>query len=182
MSTKYYKGSKHFTLGELVEIGRRLTEPQIEKMGLLEAVIEAEQDYLWRLKAAKDLLRESTGKFREELERELLLAEEFINEPKRTGSEAIGNNPSYGEKRSLPEAGTLIVRRYKYQYPWPERRQPDGSVKKVSAETFRFVVVDVPSKLILLGERSGGLYLSVSGAATAATGSQTDGWRFFEIR
>ncbi|KXS53152.1 MAG: hypothetical protein AWU57_2471 [Marinobacter sp. T13-3] len=181
MSSKFLTGSQHFLLGELVEIGRRLTEPQIQKMGLLQAVIESEQEYLWRLKSVADLLRDSTGKFREDLDNELALAESFASEPKRPGSRLIGNSPGVGEKRTLPAPGTLIVREYNYQYPWPERKGPDGTATKVSSETFRFVVVDTPSKLIRLGESNGGIYLSVSGAASAATGSQTDGWRFFDI-
>lgn len=181
MSTKFLKGSEHFLLGELVEMGRRLTELQLEKMSLLEAVIEAEKLYLWRLRAAQDLLRDATGPILETLLQELATAEKYVNEPERKGSNVIGKNPGFGEKRTLPEPGTLIVREYSYQYPYPERRQIDGSIKMVSSETFRFVVVDIPSQLIRLGETNGGLYLSVSGAAKAATGSQTDGWRFFEI-
>lgn len=181
MSIEFHKGAKNFLLGELVELGRRLTDVQLEKMKLLDAVTEAEQEYYWRLKATNDLLRDCTGQLREELEKEFKIAEQFSKNPQRKSSNSIGNNPSIGDKRSLPEPGTLIVRKYSYQYPYPERRQPDGSLKKVSLETFRFVVVDTPSKLIRLGERNGGIYLSVSGAATAATGSQTDGWRFFGI-
>lgn len=181
MSIKFHKGAKYFLLGELVELGRRLTDVQLEKMKLLDVVTEAEQEYYWRLKATHDLLRDCTGKFREELQKEFKIAEQFAKNPQRKSSKSIGNNPGFGEKRSLPEPGTLIVRKYSYQYPYPERMQPDGSLKKVSSEIFRFVVVDTPSKLIRLGERNGGIYLSVSGAATAATGSQTDGWRFFGI-
>ena len=181
MNIKFYRGAKYFLLGELVELGRRLTEAQLENMGLLEAVINAEQEYYWRIRTAYYLLRDITGQFREELEKEFKMAEQFAKDPKRKGSKLIGSHPSFGEKRSLPEPGTLIVRTYKYQHPWPERQQLDGSIKKVPSETFRFVVVDTPSKLIRLGERDGGIYLSTSKAATDATGSQQDGWRFFEI-
>lgn len=181
MPVKFYKGAKHFCAGELVELGRRLTEAQLTKMQLLEAVMAAEQDHYWRVKAARDLLRDATGPIAEALEAELKRSEEYAKNPNRKGSKVNGAHPSYGEKRSLPEPGTLIVRDYKYQHPLPERRQPDGTIKKVSTETFRFVVVDTPSKLLRLGDYEGGIYLSVSGAASAATGSNTDGWRFFEI-
>ena len=177
----YCNTSKHFTLGELVELGRRLIDSQLERMKLLHAVIKAEQEYYWRLKAAQDLFRESTGQLREEIEKEIKIAAKFAENPLRKSSEEIGNNPRFGEKRSLPQPGTIIERRYNHQHPWPKKRQIDGTFRTVQSEIFRFVVVDTPSKLIRLGEKDGGIYLSVSGAAKAATGSQTDGWRFFGI-
>lgn len=181
MAVKFYRGAKHFLRGELIELGRRLTETQLTKMQLLDEVVEAELEHLWRIKAALDLLKGSTGPFMEALKWELKLAEEYATKPDRKGSKLIGGHPSSGENRTLPEPGTLIVRDYKYQRPFPERRQADGTFKKVTSETFRFVVVDTPSRLLRLGDYEGGIYLSVSSAAREATGSSTDGWRFFEI-
>ena len=181
MNVRNFIGAKHFLLGELVDLGRRLTNQQLEKMQLLDDVISAEQQYLWRIRSVADISRDFTGDISKAIQRELVIAEKFVANPERKGSCFEGNGPVYDEKRTLPVPGTLIIRRYKYQHPWPERTMPDGTLMKVPSETFRFVVVDTPCQLLRLGDEKNLIYRSVSGAAVAATGSSTDGWRFFDI-
>lgn len=180
MNVKFLRGSEYFKQGELVEIGRRLSESQLKTMELLEPVIEAEREYLWRLEASHDLLREGSGKLAWELEQELTIARKFVEQPERKSAPFHGNQGYFRDKRTLPSPGTLIIKQHNYQYyNRPERLKADGSI--VSSETFRFVVVTTPSQLIRLGESNGPIYISVSGAAGSAIGGSTNGWKFFGI-
>lgn len=167
MSINCLTSEENFRLGELVELGRRLTEKQLEKMKLLEAVIQAEKEYLWRLRSIAYLARDFSGQLTAEIEKELSLAEKFAFDPERKKPYLIGKRPKFGEKRSLPEPGTLIVIK-------------TGSNARVSSQVFRFVVVDTPSTILLLGDEKNVIYRSVSGAAKAVTTCSLNGWRFFK--
>ena len=105
-------------------------------------------------------MRNFTNKLKYEVEKEVELAREYAFSPKRKGSRLIGRRVRTF-RRSLPKPGTLILREFENRI-------------------LRFVVVDTPSKILRLGDSSEGIYLSVSGAASDATKSSTDGWRFFE--
>lgn len=180
MSVKFLKGAKYFNLGELIELGRRLTENQLKKMTLLKSVIQAEQEYFWRLKSIADLSRDFSGQISLEIEKESQLAEKFAFNPQRKSSPYVGRK-NFSRYRSLPEPGTLIIQKHHYQYPGPERISKNGSKHRVQSETFRFVVVDTPSTLLRLGDSQQVIYLSVSNAASAATGKSENGWRFFRL-
>ncbi len=142
MKVKFLYGAEHFLLGELVELGRRLKDEQLEKMGLLEYVVKAEQEYYWRIVAISDLMRDFTGLLKEEIYSGFEQARQYAMEPKRNGSNFIGQSSRHGG-RSLPKPGTLIIRTFEYY-------------------NFRFVVVDSPSKIIRFGDKDGGIYLNVS--------------------
>ena len=160
MKVQSLYGAEHFLLGDLIELGRRLTDYELEKMHLLDSVVKAEKEYYWRIKSISDLMRDFTNKLKEDVDSEVEIAKQYAFDPKRKGSRLIGRR-SRSYKRSLPKPGTLIIRKFGQKY-------------------FRFVVVDTPSRILRLGETNGGIYLSVSRAASDATGSSQDGWRFFE--
>ncbi|MFB1489311.1 MULTISPECIES: DUF4357 domain-containing protein [unclassified Thiocapsa] len=178
---KLLNGSAYFERGELVELGRRLSDAQLEQIGLREAVIGAEQEHYWRLLAASDLLRGGNDHLWGLLQSELQAARGWALSPDRKSPKLSGNHPAYGEKRCLPPAGTLIERWIFYKSPYPEKLQANGLYKRVSREKFRFVVIKPPFQLILLGDKENLLYLSPSAAAVAATGGSVNGWDFFDI-
>lgn len=80
---KQLVGARHFTIGELVDIGKRLSNEILEAMNIFSAVEEAEKENVWRLKAAIELLKPLTHILPEFLLFELEQAESQIVNPVR---------------------------------------------------------------------------------------------------
>ena len=175
-------GSKYFTVGELVDIGRRLSEEKLEEMKLLKAVQEAEKENVWRLKASIELLRPLTHILPEALLFELEQAENQVTNPVRGQAKVVGGTPR-PEGRTLPPAGTILTRSHNYQsYNWKKIQKPDGGYSYRFSDNFRFLVVEPPCKLLRLDNPGGPIYRSPSDAASSATGSNVNGWDYFGIK
>lgn len=162
---KRLRYSRGFTIGELVDIGRRLTKEKLEEMKLLRDVEKAEKENVWRLKAAIELLKPLTHIPQEVLLSELERAEKQLVNPTRGQATEVGD-PARPGKRRLPETGTVLVHYHR------------GNV----LDAFRFLVVEQRCKLLWLGEPGGPIYRNPSVAASAATGSKVNGWEYFDIQ
>ncbi len=179
---KQLAGANHFTIGELVDIGRRLSKEKLEEMKLLPAVEEAEKENVWRLKAAIELLKPLTHILPEVLLFESERAESQLINPVRGQGKEKGGIPQT-EGRTLPKPGTILVRSHDYQsYRWKKVKNPDGSESYIYTDIFRFLVVEQPCKLLRLDNPGGPIYSNPSYAASAATGSRVNGWEYFEIK
>jgi hypothetical protein len=175
-------GAKHFTVGELVDVGRRLTAEKLDEMKLLSAVEDAERENVWRLKAAIELLRPLTHILPEVLLFELERAEKQLVNPLRGQADEAGGTPR-PEGRTLPKPGTILARSHDYQcYNWKKVKKPDGSESYRFSDTFRFLVVEQPCKLLRLDTPGGPIYRSPSDAASEATKSRVNGWDYFGIK
>jgi len=161
--TRY--GKRGFTTGELVDIGRRLTKEKLAEMRLLGYVEKAEKENVWRLKAAIELLKPLTHIHREVLRAELERAEAQLIDPTRGQAKEVGGYPVPG-RRALPEVGTVLKCTH----------------SRGHQETFRFLVVEQPGKLLWLGEPSGPVYRNPSSAARKATRNSVNGWDYFNIK
>jgi hypothetical protein len=180
MSIKYLPGAEHLTLSELVELGRRLGEDDLDRMRLRDSVRDAEFQVYWRLRAAMELVGELSEPWANDLARAAAGAERQARYPERGSAKRWGGS-SRSHGRSLPEPGTLIIKPHSYQ-SWnvPEETLPDGTKRRVRYPTFRFVVVRRPSSLILLGDDEDYIYTNPSIAARKATGNTAEqGWAFF---
>jgi len=100
-------GARHFTIAELVDIGRRLSKAKLEEMDLLSAVEEAEKENVWRLKAAIELLKPLTHILPEVLLFEVERAEAQLVDPIRGQAKEVGGTPR-PEGRTLPKPGTCF--------------------------------------------------------------------------
>ena len=180
-NAKQLVGSKHFTLGELVDLGRRLRQEKLEQIGLLSAVQAAETEAVWRLQAAIELLTPLTHKSLGALCSELEQAKRQLTAPTRGQAKLTGGMPGPGS-RSLPSAGTLLIRpRY---LPSDISKIPsnlDGGYAYKLANHLRFLVVEPPCKLLWLDEPGGPIYSSPSLAASTAMGSSVNGWEWFGV-
>ena len=162
---KLLRFNRGFTIGELVDIGRRLSEKKLDKMRLLDYVKKAEKENVWRLKAAMELLKPLTHIHREVLWAELKRAEAQLVNPTRGQAKEVGGYPVPGQ-RTLPKPG--IVLRCTHS--------------RGHQKTFRFLVVEQPGKLLWLGDPSGPVYRNPSSAARKATRTSVNGWDYFNIK
>ena len=180
---KQLTGANHFTIGELVDIGRRLSKEKLEEIKLLSAVADAETENAWRLKAAIELLKPLTHILPEILLFELERAEAQLINPVRGQGKEEGGIPQ-PENRTLPKPGTILIRPHNYQsYRWEKVKNPNGSESYKYSNIFRFLVVEQPCKLLRLDDPNGPIYTNPSYAARAATGSSgVNGWDYFEIK
>ena len=162
---KQIRFPRHFTTGELVDIGRRLTKEKLEEMKLLSAVEKAEKENVWRLKAAIELIKPLTHILPEVLLVELERAETQLINPTRGQAIEVGGTPRPGG-RTLPKPGTILVSSHGYRF----------------RKTFQFLVVEQPCKLLWLDEPGGPIYRNPSDAASTATKSRVNGWKYFDIK
>ena len=175
-------GARHFTKGELVDIGQRLSKDKLEEMELLQVVEEAELEVVWRLKASIELLKPMTYILPEELLVELHRAEQQVVNPIRGQAKEDGGAPK-PEGRTLPKAGTILVRSHDYQcYNIKKIKNPDGTETYKYNDSFRFLVVEQPCKLLRLDKPGYPIYRNPSDAASRAAGSNVNGWKYFEIQ
>lgn len=58
MSKVELESIEQLTKSELLEIGHRLSEEQLKNIGAYEFVCEAEFEYMWKLRAASELIEE----------------------------------------------------------------------------------------------------------------------------
>ena len=162
---KLLRFNRGFTIGELVDIGRRLSEKKLDEMRLLDYVKNAEKENVWRLKATIELLKPLTHIHREVLGAELERAEAQLINPTRGQAKEVGGYAVPG-LRTLPKQGIVL------KCTHSRGRQ----------ETFRFLVVEQPGKLLWLGEPSGPVYRNPSSAARKATRTSVNGWDYFNIK
>ena len=171
-----HKGPECLSLGELIDIGWRLSERQLENMDLLKAVEKAEEENVSRLKASIKLLKPLTCMFSDTLIDELKRAKSQLANPKRGQAIEVGRAVNT-KGRTFPEPGTIFNCLHEYRYG-RKVKNSDGTDSYKYSDTFRFLVVEQPSKLLRLDEPRGPIYLSPSKAITRATGSSGNGWRF----
>lgn len=182
MDTKLLKGEKHFTTGELVDIGARLTADRLRSMGLLDAVERAEAENLWRLEAAVALLRPLTQlRLDSSLLKLLSEARTQVTSPVRGQAKMDGASSAPGN-RSLPSAGTLMIRpRDHFRGNLNFLPNADGGYARKYDKCFRFLVVHPPCEMLWLDEPGGPIYRSPSLAARRAVGHPINGWKWFDI-
>lgn len=174
-------GARHFTTGELADLGKRLPKEKLEEMELFEAVEQAEQDVVWRLKAAIDLMTPLTHILPAQLLTELANAEKQLQTPKRGHAKEEGGT-SQPKGRTLPRPGTLLVKKHDYRWYNIEKViEPDGTTSYRYSDSFRFLVVEQPCKLLRLNSPGGPIYTSLSAAAGHAAKGSFNGWRYFGI-
>jgi len=179
----YHPEQKHFSIGELVGIGRRLTKAQLEDTRLFSYVEKAEKENVQRLRSIMDLIKPLTH-ISPEVSKILLLelerAESQLSHPVRGPAREVGRTPK-PEGRTLPPPGTLYICSHKYRPPkWREVKGPNGTrLLYPISDTFKFLVVKQPCKLVCLNDPDGPIYRNPSIAARKATGNQTNGWEFF---
>ena len=178
---KYKQGTEHFEPHELLELGRRLDESQLETMGLLAAVMEQEKQAYWRLSAAAELLGPLAQSYAPDLSDAAHDAARQVAKPARGSAKQKGQRAQAG-KRTFPEPGTLIVKQHRYQSYNVPTVTKNGKTTRSPFRTFRFVVVGHPSTLLLLGDDEDRLFRNPSLAASAATGNENEpGWDFFGL-
>lgn len=169
---EFKSGSEHFSLNELLELGRRLSERKLTRMSLLDPIRQAEHQSYWRLKSAAELIGNLAGEVGKQVKAKASQAEQQLHDPSRNSARSRGRGPvarGSGEERTLPEPGTLVIRNHRF----------NGMRKD---ETYRFVVVRQPGTLLLLGDEDDFIYTNPSIAAQHATGHESvNGWDFFEI-
>jgi len=174
-------GARHFTTGELAALGKRLTQQKLEEMELFEAVEQAEKDMVWRLKAAIDLMTPLTHILPAQLLTELANAEKQLENPVRGQAKEQGGT-SQPKGRTLPRAGTILVKEHEYRWYNIEKVvEPDGTTTYRYSDSFRFFVVEQPCKLLRLNMPGGPIYTSLSVAAGRAGKGSFNGWRYFGI-
>jgi len=167
---RHLRGSEHFKLIELLNLGQRLTEEQLGRMGLYDGVRHAEYEYYWRSKAATEVLNVVGGGLVQKLKEMASGAERQLLTPRRGLAPEVGDTSRGGG--SLASPGTLIVRKHVHK-SW--------SSKRPQYPTYRFVVVEEQGVLLNLGEKDGPIYRNPSLAAQKATGNDSGSkWDFFQ--
>ena len=179
MSVRVFQGAEHYQLHELVNLGRRLSETQLNGMGLMEAVVEAEREYFWRLRAASELLGDLGDQLAPDLVKELAAADKQVNDPKRGPTRSSGSSPRTGGRR-LPPAGSLLVVKHLFNWSTAPALEVNGQKQKKRSRTFRFAVVAERGKVIGLDDPSGPIFNNPTGASSWVTeGTVNNGWAFF---
>lgn len=168
-------GPEALSIGELCELGRRLSTDILEDLGFLRAVGRAERKLYWRVTAATELLQPLDGCCPPELADLAKTAKDQIESPER-GTADVQRISAVTRGRRLPEAGSVITKHHRFQLG---NAPQDG---KGHSRAFRFVVINPKGRLILLGDDQDVVYGSPSAAARAATGNRSArGWHFFGV-
>jgi hypothetical protein len=181
MDIRVREDPDRFEFSELIEMGRRLTEGQLQHMNLFDSVRQAEREAYWRFKAAAEALSKIGNDLSDDVQQKAQEAEQQFFDPSRGNSSYTGGTSrAYG--RTLPSPGALLVKGHRFQRHSLRRKRQKADQSRVRAhQQFRFAVVEQPSSLILLGSDDGPVYRNPSRAAKAATGTSADGWKFFGI-
>lgn len=167
-------GPEALSIGELCELGRRLTTEMLEDLGFLRAVEQAEHEFFWRVTAAAELLQPLDGCRPAKLADRAESSKAQIQSPER-GTATVRRISARTRGRRLPQAGSVITKHHRFQ-GW--NVPPEGG----RSQEFRFVVINPRGRLILLGDDQDAVYGSPSAAARAATGNRAaQGWSFFGV-